>query len=158
MEWEKWKEGDWKNKISSILHRELLIHNYIHEWGKPLTGLGIQEGYTGCQKSRHSHRGHELAVAVVGGQGHGALAQVGEALRQPHHEEVVGVLRVVLSQLSQHGSQSEGRKFWVIELACNLVFAFIRLIDKSFSDPRLCSALPWPSDRKVLLVSELILY
>lgn len=77
----------------------------------PLTGLSIQEGYTGCQKSRHSHGGHELAVTMVGGQGHGALAQVGEALRQPHHEQVVGVLGVVLSQLSQHCGQSEEKKF-----------------------------------------------
>ncbi|RUS76687.1 hypothetical protein EGW08_015542, partial [Elysia chlorotica] len=33
------------------------------------------------------------------------LAQVSQALRQPHHEQVVGVLGVVHSQLSQHGRQ-----------------------------------------------------
>ena len=40
-----------------------------------------------------------LVVTVEGVEGHGALAHVNEALRDANHEQVVGVLGVILGQL-----------------------------------------------------------
>lgn len=58
------------------------------------------------QEPSHGHRGHELVVAVVRVQREGPLSHVHEALREADHEEVVSVLGMVLSQLSQHGGQA----------------------------------------------------
>ena len=71
-----------------------------------LTVLDVQTGHERSQQTSHSHRGHEGAVTVVGAQGQGALAQVGQPLRQANHEQVVGVLGVVHRQLPQHGCQA----------------------------------------------------
>ena len=43
---------------------------------------------------------------MVRAEGEGALTQVGEALCDTHTEQVVGVLSVVHSQLTEHGRQT----------------------------------------------------
>lgn len=76
----------------------------------PLTRFGVEEGHARGEQRRHGHGRHELLIAVVRGEGHRALAQVGEALGQSDHEQVVRVLRVVLGQLTQHCGQSAKNK------------------------------------------------
>ena len=70
-----------------------------------LTVLHIQTRDERGHEAGHGHWRHKGAVAVVGTQGQSALAQVSQALCQPHHEEVVGVLGMVHCQLAQHGCQ-----------------------------------------------------
>jgi hypothetical protein len=81
-----------------------------------LTSLDVEETDEGGHETSNRHRTHQLVSTVVGGQGEGALAQVSQALSNAHHEQVVGVLCVVLSQLTQHCCQSANHNImWSVE-------------------------------------------
>merc|ERR1719259_17124 len=66
----------------------------------------VQERDHDGEQSRQRDRAEQRSVEVVWRQGQRAFAQMGQALRESDHEEIVGVFLMVLRQLSQHGCQS----------------------------------------------------
>jgi len=72
-----------------------------------LTCFDVKEADEGCHETSDGHGAHELVAAVVGGEGEGTLAQMGQSLSDANHEKVVGVFGMILRQLPQHSSQAK---------------------------------------------------
>lgn len=73
---------------------------------KELTILAVQEGGEHNQQAGERRGAEHLAVPVQRAQRQGALAQVAQALRQAHHEQVHGGLGVEEGQRAQHGGEA----------------------------------------------------